>query len=326
MAKLSVRQLYRDNQDKLSLSWVTGREGLDSQISINNEEQEQWSFVGHLNLIHPNKIQVIGPSEHQYLTEKIQENQFLTFFDIVSHNKICLIIVANNLTISNKLKKVCTAQGVPLMRSKMESSQIIQLLQLYLQRALALSIVMHGVFLNVFEVGTLVQGDSGLGKSELALELLSRGHSLIADDAVRIYKMGPETLEGRCPEVLQDFLEVRGLGVLNVRTMFGETAVRFKKRLKLIIQLISADDDYMKNMDRLSMHMETQTILDVPMRKVMIPVGPGRNIAVLTESAVRQYILQLRGLNSTQEFLERHHRAMSAKELTPLDDDDAYGD
>ena len=185
---------------------------------------------------------------------------------------------------------------------------------------------MHGVFLNVFEVGTLVQGDSGLGKSELALELLSRGHSLIADDAVRIYKMGPETLEGRCPEVLQDFLEVRGLGVLNVRTMFGETAVRFKKRLKLIIQLISADDDYMKNMDRLSMHMETQTILDVPMRKVMIPVGPGRNIAVLTESAVRQYILQLRGLNSTQEFLERHHRAMSAKELTPLDDDDAYGD
>ena len=150
------------------------------------------------------------------------------------------------------------------MHSKMESSQIIQLLQLYLQRALALSIVMHGVFLNVFEIGTLVQGDSGLGKSELALELLSRGHSLIADDAVRIYKMGPETLEGRCPKVLQDFLEVRGLGVLNVRTMFGETAVRFKKRLKLIIQLVSADDDYMKNMDRLSMHMETCLLYTSP--------------------------------------------------------------
>ena len=156
---------------------------------------------------------------------------------------------------------------------------------------------------------------SGLGKSELALELISRGHSLVADDAVEIYRIGPETLEGRCPPVLRDFLEVRGLGVLNIRAIFGETAIRPKKPLKLIINLVSADDQLMQSLDRLSIQSEKQDILNVHIRKVSIPVAAGRNLAVLVEAAVRNFILQSRGLDSTKQFIERHTQVLKEDQL-----------
>ncbi|MFH4416487.1 MAG: HPr(Ser) kinase/phosphatase [Neisseriaceae bacterium] len=324
MPGLSIRRLYNDNQEKLQLAWIAGSSSSDNKIAI-DEIHSNWSLVGHFSFVHPNKIQVIGLSEHQFLQNKVLQDQFGFLIDFISELQVSLIIIANELPIPSALKEYCTTQGVPLMHSKVESPRVIDVLQLYLQRALAVSTVMHGVFLNVFEIGTLIQGDSGLGKSELALELLTRGHSLVADDAVRIYRTGPESLEGRCPKLLRDFLEVRGLGILNIRTMFGETAVRFKKALKLIIQLVSADDEYMKSLDRLSMHIEKQTILDVPVRKITVPVGPGRNIAVLTEVAVRNHILQLRGLNSIEEFLERHNKAMSENNTILLDDEeDSY--
>ena len=187
---------------------------------------------------------------------------------------------------------------------------------------LAVSTVKHGVFLDVFEVGVLLTGASGLGKSELALELISRGHSLVADDAIELHRTAPEVLEGRCPTMLRDFLEVRGLGVLNIRHIFGETSIRPKKQLKLIIQLMPADDDYMKTLDRLSIRTETETILNVKIRSVVLPVAAGRNLAVLVEAAVRNYILQLRGKDSTKEFLERH-QAMMNKPDSELNDEDS---
>ena len=158
------------------------------------------------------------------------------------------------------------------------------------------------LFRSVFEIGILITGHSGLGKSELALELISRGHSLVADDAVELHRTGPETLEGRCPAMLRDFLEVRGLGVLNIRHIFGETSIRPKKHLQLIINLVPADDEYMKQLDRLSIRTETESILNVNIRSVTLPVAVGRNLAVLVEAAVRNYILQLRGKDSTKEF------------------------
>jgi HPr kinase/phosphorylase len=153
-----------------------------------------------------------------------------------------------------------------------------------------------------------------MGKSELALDLISRGHGLVADDAVELYRIGPETLEGRCPDVLRDFLEVRGLGILNIRAIFGETAVRPKKVLKLIIHLVKATDQSMRELDRLNIQSETQDILDVAIRKVTLPVAAGRNLAVLVEAAVRNYILQLRGIDSTRDFIERQTRFLREQE------------
>ena len=177
----------------------------------------------------------------------------------------------------------------------------------YMVKALADSAARHGVFLDVLGVGVMITGDSGVGKSELALELITRGNGLVADDVVDLYRISPEALEGRCPEMLRDFLEVRGLGVLNIRTMFGETAVRRKKSLKLIVHLYRPPHDDLSKLDRLP-QSGFEDILGVAVSKVEIPVLAGRNLAVLVEAAARNFVLQQRGIDTMQEFIERQER------------------
>jgi HPr kinase/phosphorylase len=168
---------------------------------------------------------------------------------------------------------------------------------------------MHGVFMDILGMGVMITGESGLGKSELGLELVSRGHGLVADDAVDLYRINQTSIEGRCPDLLQNLLEVRGIGLLDIKAIFGETAVRRKMRLKLIVHLVrkeTLERDY-ERMPHEPLH---QPVLGVPVRKVVIQVVAGRNIAVLVEAAVRNTILQLRGIDTYQEFIERHQAAM----------------
>ncbi|MDO5058723.1 MAG: HPr(Ser) kinase/phosphatase [Neisseria sp.] len=308
MPTISVRRLYQDNQHKLQLAWAAGTAGADNRIGV-EADKPVLALVGHLNFIHPNQVQVLGVAEAEYLNRLEAEGragEFAALFDL----EMAVVVMANGLPVPSVLRDYCHTRNIPLLTSKQESPHLMDVLRIYLQRVLAVSTVKHGVFLDVYEIGVLIVGQSGLGKSELALELISRGHGLIADDAVELHRTGPEMLEGRCPAMLRDFLEVRGLGVLNIRDMFGETAIRPKKRLQLIISLVPADDDYMKQLDRLSVRTETETILNVNIPSVTLPVAVGRNLSVLVEAAVRNYILQLRGKNSTKEFLERHQSMM----------------
>ena len=313
MPSISVRRLYQDNQSKLKLAWAAGTAGIDNRISV-EADKPLLALVGHLNFIHPNQVQVLGSAEVKYLND-LEASKIRTSLNELFGKTIAVVIVANDLAVPFLLRDYCHTHNVPLLTSKLESPYLMDVLRIYLQRALAASTVMHGVFLDVFEVGVLLMGKSGLGKSELALELISRGHGLVADDAVEIYRIGPETLEGRCPPVLRYFLEVRGLGVLNIRAIFGETAIRPKKPLKLIINLVSADDQLMQSLDRLSIQSEKQDILNVHIRKVSIPVAAGRNLAVLVEAAVRNFILQSRGLDSTKQFIERHTQVLKEDQL-----------
>ena len=313
MPSISVRRLYQDNQSKLKLAWAAGTAGIDNRISV-EADKPLLALVGHLNFIHPNQVQVLGLAEVKYLND-LEASKIRTSLNELFGKTIAVVIVANDLAVPFLLRDYCHTHNVPLLTSKLESPYLMDVLRIYLQRALAASTVMHGVFLDVFEVGVLLMGKSGLGKSELALELISRGQGLVADDAVEIYRIGPETLEGRCPPVLRDFLEVRGLGVLNIRAIFGETAIRPKKPLKLIINLVSADDQLMQSLDRLSIQSEKQDILNVHIRKVSIPVAAGRNLAVLVEAAVRNFILQSRGLDSTKQFIERHTQVLKEDQL-----------
>ena len=313
MPSISVRRLYQDNQSKLKLAWAAGTAGIDNRISV-EADKPLLALVGHLNFIHPNQVQVLGSAEVKYLND-LEASKIRTSLNELFGKTIAVVIVANDLAVPFLLRDYCHTHNVPLLTSKLESPYLMDVLRIYLQRALAASTVMHGVFLDVFEVGVLLMGKSGLGKSELALELISRGHGLVADDAVEIYRIGPETLEGRCPPVLRDFLEVRGLGVLNIRAIFGETAIRPKKPLKLIINLVSADDQLMQSLVRLSIQSEKQDILNVHIRKVSIPVAAGRNLAVLVEAAVRNFILQSRGLDSTKQFIERHTQVLKEDQL-----------
>jgi len=184
----------------------------------------------------------------------------------------------------------------------------------HLTQVLAESTTRHGVFLDVMGHGVLITGDSGIGKSELALELITRGYRLVADDMVDLYKVASDRLEGRCPALLRDCLEVRGLGILNIRALFGETAVAPQEDLRLIVDLKKMSKLNPGEIDRLEIRSTSQDILGVEIPQVRIPVAAGRNLAVLVEVAVRNHILLTRGITSTEQFVARHADHLSRNE------------
>jgi HPr kinase/phosphorylase len=218
------------------------------------------------------------------------------------------MIIADDLEPMPGLLDICEKTGTPLFKSPKACSAVIDLLHIYLARRFADTVSTHGVFMDVFGMGVLITGESGIGKSELALELVSRGHGLVADDVVELARTAPTTIEGRCPGMLKDYLEVRGLGLLNIRTIFGETAARRKMKLKLIVHLQRNAPG--EDLPRLPLDSQAQEILGIPVRKVCFHVAPGRNLAVLLEAAVRNCILQLRGIDSMSEFINRQQQAV----------------
>lgn len=310
MRHISLIQLYEDNREKLLLNWVLGHQS-DRRIEIKLSNNYGADVVGHINVIHPERLQVMGQAEYDWAT-KIGERRFAQMFQDLLGAQPPAVIVADGLTPPEILVEACKNFNTPLIFSPKPCSAVIDLLRIYLSARLADTVNLHGVFMDVLGMGVLITGDSGVGKSELALELISRGHGLVADDVVEMARIAPTTIEGRCPGMLRDFLEVRGLGLLNIRTIFGETASRRKMKLKLIVHLqktVAGSDA-----PRLPLDAQTQEVLGVPVRKVLIPVAAGRNLAVLLEAAVRNTILQLRGIDSMQDFMDRQQRMM-------LDDD-----
>jgi len=265
-----------------------------------------------LNLIYSHRVQVIGKAEQRW-AERVGLDRWHRQIDDLMVSRPPALIIADGLEIPSGTREICEATQTPLFTSPKACAAVIDLLHLYLARRFADTVSAHGVFLDVFGMGVLITGDSGIGKSELALELVSRGHGLVADDVVELARTAPTTIEGRCPGMLRDYLEVRGLGLLNIRTIFGETAARRKMKLKLIVHLqkYSSGDDS----PRLPLDSQTQEILGIPIRKVVFHVAPGRNLAVLLEAAVRNCILQLRGIDSMSEFINRQQQAVLADEI-----------
>lgn len=306
MQQASVAQLFEHNQERLRLKWVAGNR--DAIIHITRADATPADLVGYLNLIHPERIQVLGKAELNWAQSQPAAKVDHLFGEVISA-KPTAMIVADDCEVLEGIRSVCAGQNIPLLTTSFAASAVIDTLRVYLARHLAERVSLHGVLMDVLGMGVLITGESGVGKSELALELISRGHGLVADDIVEILRVGPDMLEGRCPEMLKDFLEVRGLGVLNIRTVFGETACRRKMKLKLVVHLQRRTAD--AEAARLPLDAEIQEILGVGVRRVTIPVAAGRNLAVLLEAAVRSTILSLRGIDSTLEFVERQRRALS---------------
>jgi HPr kinase/phosphorylase len=309
MSRLNVAQLFEDKKQKLALAWEAGRDGGARYLDDDAIAHSTQGVIGHLNFIHPNWIQVLSDSEVSYLNQLDRASLEQNMQRLAQSNLFC-IIVAGGAAIPASMRALADSSAIPLFCSPQPSLEVIWLLRPYLGRALAPSTSKHGVLLDVLGLGVMITGESGVGKSELALELVSRGHGLVADDVVELYRIAPETLEGRCPPMLRDFLEVRGLGMLNIRTIFGETAVRRKKNMKLIVHLQKPSSVDFSSLERLPINDVTENILDVNIRKVIIPVAAGRNLAVLVEAAVRNYVLQLRGIDSSKEFIARHEQEM----------------
>ena len=299
MLQVNVAQLHEDNREALSLAWIGGREG---RTAVQRESAAAAALIGHLNLTHPNSVQVIGAHEAGSLA---------SLADRLFAPSPAALILADGVAAPKALLEGAERTQTPLFATPLPAARVIEKLARYLAKRLADTAERHGVLMDVLGVGVLITGDSGVGKSELALELITRGHGLVADDVVEISRLAATTLEGRCPPMLRDFLEVRGLGLVNIRAIYGETAVRPKMKLKLIAHLERPVRGAARDAaERLPLSELSEEILGVTVRKVVIPVAAGRNLAVLVEAAVRNYILQLRGKDSAAEFLARQERAM----------------
>ncbi len=309
MPRLSVQQLFDDRREKLQLTWIGGRKGASRELTHDALNRPGVGLVGHLNLIHPILIQALGMSDLDYLGNQPTAARAESFATLCKGETTC-IFVCDGADAPRDLIAACDQHGVPLFLSQKMSRVFVNLLRPYLQRELSEVTTSHGVFLDVLGFGILITGDSQIGKSELALELISRGAGLVADDAVELYQIGPETIQGRCPPLLRDFLEVRGIGVINIKAIFGETAVRPRKTLRLIVHLERPTEEYFRGLDRLQTKSSSTFILGVEIPTVTLAVVAGRNLAVLVEAAVRHYILQTRGYDSTKDFLERHEVVM----------------
>ena len=311
MPKVSVLKLFQDNSDSLKLSWEGSSRNNDMVLDSNKINHSTEGLIGNLNLMHPNWIQIFSRTEAAYFSKMDLATQTASLDQLPKSGLVCLIL-SDGENAPKSLSSFATKNSIPILKSPLASQQIIWVLRTYLGKTLAESDVRHGVFLDVLGMGVMITGDSGVGKSELGLELISRGSGLVADDVVELHHISPQTLEGRSPKVLKDFLEVRGLGVLNIRTIFGETAVRRRKTLKLIVQLQRPTRTPLE-IERIPLNASNENILGVNIRKVQLPVAAGRNLAVLVEAAVRNYILQLRGIDSTQEFVDRQKEKLTKK-------------
>ena len=312
MPQVSVAQLFKDNAASLELTWISGPREPSPHLDSSEINHASQGLIGHLNLLHPNWIQIFSRTEAAYFAALGEPEQRELLARLTGSGLACIILSEQDqppVTVA----EFAASRQIPLLSSAQHSLQIIWVIRTYLGRALAEFVTRHGVLLEVLGMGVLITGESGVGKSELALELISRGSGLVADDVVELYHIAPETLEGRSPELLKDFLEVRGLGMLDIRTIFGETAVRTKKNLKLIVQLEKPVGGVIPGMDRLPLNASSEDIMGIRIRKVVLPVAAGRNLAVLTEAAVRNYVLQLRGIDSTKEFIARQEQQMNRR-------------
>jgi len=315
MAQINVAELFKQTRRKLKMQWVAGLNGGSNTLTSETVTKPSLALIGHLNFVHPNRVQVLGCAEMDYL-RSLKAKQAASAIENLFSTDLAVVIVANGESVPDSLLEAANSHQTPLFTSTLKSPVLMDILNHFLAHAVAESISLHGVFMEVQGFGALIKGEAAIGKSELALELISRGHRIIADDIVDFYRISPERVEGRCPPLLQDFLEVRGLGVLNIRALFGDNAVKPTKPLDLIIQLEMADQKSMPSLDRLNTSLQQEEVLVVKIAKIKIPVAAGRNIAVLVEVAIRNHVLLLRGINATKQLMQRQQREMKKSQPT----------
>ena len=307
---VSADALFEDHRGKLKWQWIAGlgaSERRFDEVAV-RAARSGADLGGYLNYIHPYRVQILGEREVAYLTRGTDEDCLRRVSRIVTLEPPVLVL-ADGQAAPEALLRVCERAQIPMFATPESSAFVIDVLRAYLSKHFADRTTMHGVFMDILGLGVLITGESGLGKSELGLELISRGNGLVADDAVDLFRINQTTIEARCPELLQNLLEVRGIGLLDIRAIFGETAVRRKMRLKLIVHLVRREN-FERDYERIPAEPLTQDVLGIPVRKVVIQVVAGRNIAVLVEAAVRNTILHMRGIDTYQDFMERQRAAM----------------
>jgi HPr kinase/phosphorylase len=310
---ISAEALFDAHRGMLKWEWIAGHahpERRFDEVAV-RDAQSAADLVGYLNYIHPYRVQIVGRREVDYL-EAASEAQERRISRIVALEPP-VVVVADGCTPPDRLVAMCERAEIPLFCTRESAGHVIDVLRGYLGQHFAERTSRHGVFMDILGLGVLLTGESGLGKSELGLELISRGHGLVADDVVDLFRVSQSAIEARCPELLRNLLEVRGIGLLDIKAIFGETAVRRKMRLKLIVHMVRKET-LERDFERLPYEPLYEDVLGMPVRKVIIAVDAGRNLAVLVEAAVRNTVLQLRGIDTYKEFIKRHRDLMDRGE------------
>ncbi len=310
-----VEELLDGELADLRFRVVTGEPYLDRQILNPRVQKPGLAFAGYYDYIKPGRVQIIGESETEFLRRLPDEVRQRRFEDITALD-IPVFIITKGLQIFPELEALCDQHQIPVLSSEALSSTIIQRVSYFLEEHLVPSTKVHGVLLEIYGLGVLLIGGSGVGKSESALDLVTRGHSLVADDRVTLRRYPNGDLVGSSSDLARHHMELRGIGIVNVEHLFGLAAVRERKKLDLVVELEIWDESI--HYDRLGLDESIYTILETPCSYLKMPIAPGRNTAILLEIAARNHLLKLQGHHSARDFADELHRRLEA-EARPFD-------
>lgn len=308
--KISISEFIEKSPPELALEVLAGKKGLkEREISSTRIQKPGLALAGFSHYIHPGQVQIVGQSEISYLLqlESGKRTEVLKNLDLA---KICCILLTKNLELPPEIIKLADKTKLPVLRTSLISSVAIETISKYLLEILAPLTTLHSVLMEIYGFGVLILGSSGIGKSECALDLISRGHRLISDDTVIVKKIG-ERLEGFSPDLTAEHLEIRGLGIINIRELFGVSAVGNQQQIDLCIELKKWSE--VENIERLGIDMDEQEICGMKIPKFVLPVGSGRNLSVLAETAVRIYLLRTAGFNAAQTLINKHSALLDEK-------------
>jgi HPr kinase/phosphorylase len=305
---IRVARLLEESRQALGLQLVSGRAGLSRQISSPRIQKPGLALTGFMEHIHPRRVQIFGSTEISYL-KTLDIGRQREVLDTLLRTELACVVVTKELEPPELLPELCEQHGVALLKSPLLSSVFIEQVQAQLEVLLAATASLHGVLLDVFGVGILLLGKSGIGKSEIALDLVMRGHRLVADDIVDVTRRRADAVTGAGNPIIKHHMEIRGLGIINIKDLFGVAAVRERKKIELVIELTEWDPK--TEYDRLGVDDRTMRIVGVEVPLSVVPVRPGRNMTTIIEVAARNQLLKLQGHHSARAFAERLNRAIA---------------
>ena len=308
MKSIRISQLLEDEGHDLRLTLMAGSQGLKRTVDSSRIQKPGLALAGFTEHLHPHRVQVFGNTEISYLATLPEEGQRASLAKLFGEEDLACVVVTKALDAPKALVDACEAAGLSLMKTPLLSSEFIQRVQMFLEDALTESSSLHGVLMDVFGVGILLLGKSGIGKSEIALDLVMRAHRLVADDIVDVTRR-KGAVYGAGNPVIKHHMEIRGLGIINIKDLFGVSAVREQKKIELVIELQEWDPH--QEYDRLGVEDKHLQIVGVDIPLSVVPVRPGRNMATIVEVAARNQLLKLQGHHSAREFAERLNRAIA---------------
>ena len=315
MGSIKISKLLAESDYDLRLELVTGAEGLERRISSSRIQKPGLALTGFTEHLHPERVQVFGNTEISFLRTLPEARQREVMEKLFTEENLACVVVTKNLDIPASLYDACAKAHLALLKTPLLSSTFIQQVQVFLEEALTLSASLHGVLLDVFGVGILLLGKSGIGKSEIALDLVMKGHRLVADDIVDVSRRKAAVVYGAGNAIIRHHMEIRGLGIINIKDLFGVAAVRDRKKIELVIELVEWDPQ--TEYDRLGVEEQKFNIVGVDVPLAVVPVRPGRNMTTIIEVAARNHLLKLQGHHSAREFTERLNRAIAEGGMRP---------